>query len=148
MGSAFYSMHMANKLANEYAQENNFEYDLVIRTRTDMYYAHDIVLGNYYNPSSDRELIVVDKCFQDDQDNLNSPDQPMVDIFAFGHPSKMSVFCDVYNNMTLINREMNLPLGENYLGYWVKNKNGIQLKKENLNLGILARSMNLDLSRV
>lgn len=144
--SMFYSMWMANQLKTQYELEENFKYDIVVRVRTDMNYTKNLHLYDYYNPEIDNNKIVVDEKYQQDQENLNLVDKPMVDTFSFGGSDDMNKLCNVYSNVKLINNEISIPLAENYLGLWVQKKNGIVLKKENLGTGILPRTTGIDLS--
>ncbi len=141
LGSNFYSSFMANELKKQYEQENNFNYDAVIRTRYDLFYYEPIRVSSYSNLL---DKIIVMEEFQTHQDQKNNPDKPMVDIFAISNSANMNIFSSVFPNMEELNSLINPPFGENYLGYFVRVKNNIQLYKAPLKLQILHRVVDLD----
>jgi len=87
--SMFYSIEQANKLKKEYEKENNFRYDLVIRSRT------DIILHNF-----NLNLNTVDKnkiyCYGLDQfmfeNTIICNDQ-----FAFGSSEYMDIYSSLFS---------------------------------------------------
>lgn len=143
LGSNFYSVYMANELKKQYEQENGFIYDLVVRTRYDLFYYESINFMDYINHL---EKIVVMEEFQNHQDWKNNFDKPMVDIFALSNSKNMDIFCGVYPNMEKLNKTINPPFGENYLGHHVRVNNNIELYKAPFKLQILHRVV--DLSKI
>lgn len=135
MCSIFYSMYAANNLKKEYENKNNFVYDIVVRARYDLAYFEPI----YIVKDFDRDKICVLKNYQIDQDLQNSIHKPMPDIFAFSTSKNMDVFCSVYPNMREINKILDLPFGERYLGEWVRNKNNLSLKTIDVKVVLLHR---------
>lgn len=145
LGSNFYSVFMANELKKQWEQEQGFVYDIVVRTRFDMFYCQPVQIRDYTEPV-EQGKIVVRKKYQDDQDNFHSLDLPMVDVFAFGNSRVMDVFSSVYPNMTTLNSKLSVPFGENYLGHHVRVDNNIELYKAPFEFEILHRVV--DLSKI
>lgn len=50
--SQFYSLYYAAQLKREFEIENNFEYDLVLRMRTDLYFLDDLIIPDKILPNS------------------------------------------------------------------------------------------------
>jgi len=143
LASSFYSVYQANELKSQYEKENNFVYDIVIRSRYDLYFDREILVENYYNKL---DKIIVMKKFQDAQDAKQNVDKPMVDIFAIGNSKHINVFSSVYPNMPELNTLINPPFGENYLGRWVRVQNKIELHKADFSFEILHRVVDLSKS--
>lgn len=80
----YYNIYKANQLRVNYEQENNFKYDAVIRTRTDIGLLNEVNIKNY---------------------NLNSVTMPnnswfgCNDQFAFGNSDIMTIYSDVLNHL-------------------------------------------------
>lgn len=141
LGSNFYSVYMANKLKKQHEQENGILYDVVIRTRYDLFYFNPVRVSDYTN---NFDKIVVMEEFQNHQDWKNNPDKPMVDIFSFGNSKNMDVFSSVYPHMESLNKQIDPPFGENYLGRHVRINGGVELYKAPLKLQILHRIVDLN----
>ena len=142
LGSNFYSSYMANQMRKIYEAQNGVKYDVVIKTRYDIYYEHHIKVADYLSQIEEGKL-VVRKRYQDDQDNFKNPNLPMNDVFAIGNGKAMDIFCGVYPEMTDLNKVINPPFGENYLGQHVRVKNNIQLHKADWTFDILHRVIDL-----
>jgi len=138
--SIFYSMYVSNNLKKEYELENNFEYDLVVRTRYDLGYYQPVIFSNH---KDQLDKISVLNGYQKDQDLFCCLNNPMPDIFSFSSSKNMDIFCNVYPNMRKLNKCLDLPLGERYLGEWVRNENKVQLNLINYRVEILHRMINL-----
>lgn len=136
MSSIFYSIHTCNKLKTEYEVENNFSYDVVVRTRYDLAYFSPIKFSDY---SSTLDKITVLENYQKDQDLYNSINLPMPDIFSFSNSHNMDIFCSVYPNMEVINKKLDVPFAERYLGEWVRVQNKIDLNLIDKKVVILHR---------
>ena len=143
IASIFYTMWKANELKKEYESENDFKYDCVIRTRYDLHYHSPIMIKDYSNIL--KEKIVVPERYQRDQDNIPwNKLKPMVDIFAFSSSENMDTFSSVYPNLEELNKAINPPYGEVYLGYHTRLKNNIDLHQAPFMMDILHRVMNLN----
>jgi len=98
--SSLYSIYMCNKLKKEYEKQNNFKYDLVIRTRLDFGFS-EILDVQKYNDG----LIHVPNDFGSHRYGFN-------DQFAIGPSSKMDIYADAFNNVeTILNSGYNDPMG-------------------------------------
>lgn len=110
--SMFYSMKESLKLKSEYEKENNFKYDLVIRTRFD---------------------ISLEDPLQPEQYNLNqkiySPDvcgNPAVisDWFNFSNSSTIDVYGEIYDNILKFHKQgVMITSGEELITHMLKTKN-------------------------
>jgi hypothetical protein len=136
LSSMFYSMYISNKLKKEYEIENNFIYDLVVRTRYDLAYFEPITFLSYKNSAN---KVAVLKNYQEDQDMMGSANKPMPDIFSFSNSKNMDIFCEVYPNMQKINKQLDVPFAERYLGEWVRVQNKLELEYINKKVVILHR---------
>jgi len=139
LASFFYSMNKSSELKKEYEKENNFKYDMVIRTRYDLAYMKPVDFSQF-KPNLDK--IIVPAKFQTDQDNFNNKNKPMVDIFAASTSENMDIFCDIYNNMKMLNKKIEPPFAENYFGQWVRVENNKQLHLHDIEVQILHRMIN------
>ncbi len=135
--SLFYSMYMANNLKKDYEIQNNFIYDIVLRTRTDIVYFNEIIFDNYINNLNN---ISVPKKYFLDQESFNNKNKPMPDIFAFSNSRNMDIFCSVYPEFLNLNSEIDPVYGENYLGEWVRNKNKLNISPIDCNLTFVQRT--------
>ena len=126
MVSIFYSIYMANLLKKRHELLNDFKYDLVIRTRYDMWYEKPIDVMEYWEQS--RTHIVTAEKFQGlrNDPKFTHGNYTLTDIFAFSTSENMDVFCDTYPNFSYINSQIHIPYGENYLGYRVRVMGGIE----------------------
>lgn len=136
MCSIFYSMFACNNLKKQYEIENNFKYDLVVRTRYDLAYFSPIIFSEYLD--SFNKITVLEN-YQKDQDVYSSINLPMPDIFSFSNSKNMDIFCSVYPNMKEINAKLDIPFGERYLGEWVRVQNKILLNLIDKKVVILHR---------
>ena len=133
-------MYRCNELKKEYEKDNNFVYDLVIRTRYDLAYHNPIIVTEHLEANN---KIAVLKNYQEDQDIFQSLNKPMPDIFSFSNSKNMDIFCSVFPNMQEISKNLDIPFGERYLGEWVRNKNKIELYKFDSKVVLLHRMPDL-----
>ena len=144
MTSIFYSIYTANMLKRKYELEHNFEYDLVIRARYDLWYEHPINVMDYWEQS--RNSIVTADKFQGLRNDPNyiHGGYTMTDIFAFSTSKNMDVFCDTYPHMSFIHSQINPPYGENYIGFRVRVMGGLQTYCAQFNYEIMHRVVNIN----
>lgn len=90
--SMFYSIDKVNKLKKEYEKINNFQYNCVVRLRTDEYFQSNIGQLSEYNLNS----INVLNEYAHVEHGLN-------DHFAFGSSDIMDKYLDVYKNINELN---------------------------------------------
>lgn len=131
--SMFYSMYQANELKKNYELKNEFKYDVVIRTRLDLYYFHPIIIANYLDIIN--ENLVTSLRFQSSRMDSGT----LTDIFAFSNSRIMDVFASVYPNYLECYNNSWPPFGENILGYWVRTKNSVSVAMVPLEYEILHR---------
>lgn len=88
--SMFYSLQLANKLKQKYERENNFTYDLVMRTRTDLTVSRPIIpeeiLPNHIG------------VFNWTQDNVYNQ-LGYSDVFALGPSNLMDVYSNAFDSI-------------------------------------------------
>lgn len=142
LASQLYSTFKANSLREEYEKENNFKYDLVIRTRFDLHYFKPITISSYENEVKAGKIVVMKK-FQDDQERFQNQDKPMTDIFAFGNSEKMSIFSSVFPEMERLNPLLTNPFSENYHGRFVRIENNIEITTGDFDFNLIQRLVKL-----
>jgi len=82
----FYNIYQANKLREDYEKENNFKYDLVIRTRPDL--SLESVLDLNSIKLEKKEILMPNNAWFGD---------PLAnDVFAAGSSDAMSIYADLY----------------------------------------------------
>ena len=131
-----YKIYKCNELKKNYEKENNFIYDLVIRTRGDQIFTKRI---NFENLKENQ--ILINSCPFGDEDrvhNCNSnPDVAKVvlnDRFAAGSSENIDYLSNLYNNIGVFtNNENYLPSPIERLFYlYLEQNNKIILEKRNL----------------
>jgi hypothetical protein len=112
--SMFYSMMKSNDLKTEYEKENNFEYDVVIRSRFDSGLLKDIDL-TIVNPNIIIGIDAIDSIL-------------LCDWLFYGNSKTMDKVVDVYNNIPELNKITKIFCGENVL--WANiEKHSVEVKK-------------------
>ena len=129
--SMFYGMEQANKLKREYENAHGFQYDCVVRMRTDIVFLDSPVVFDKY----DLEKINIRRHM--------IPGWQIDDRFAFANSAAMDKFCAVFSNLHGCARK-NLAPGKNManardvfnahevLGYHAEVVQGLQIAKHNL----------------
>ena len=134
IATIFYKIYMCNELKKQYELENNFKYDLVIRTRGDQVFekkinldfSEDKILINAY-PWGDEDYVH----HFIEEDNKESEITCINDRFAAGSSEKIDVLCDLYNHFEeLITNSENVQLEYLLNKYLIQNN--IELEKRNL----------------
>jgi hypothetical protein len=85
----FYNIYKANQLRVQYEQENNFKYDAVIRTRSDIGLPNEVNV-NAYDLSSNVVIMPNERWY-------GTP--PSNDQFGFGNSHVMSIYSDTINHL-------------------------------------------------
>lgn len=123
--SLYYSMYMANNLKRDEESRTNQKYDIVVRTRTDLWHQNPIECDQYV--MSVDQCVYVPRTYLEDQERFMNPSRPMPDIFALSSSRNIDCFCGVYPNFRKLNGLIEPPYGENYLGQWLRVINGIEV---------------------
>jgi hypothetical protein len=84
MFKMFYNLHQVNQLRIQHEQENNFKYDVVVRTRSDIGLPNEVNI-NAYDLSSKVVIMPNERWY-------GSP--PSNDQFGFGNSDAMSIYSD------------------------------------------------------
>jgi hypothetical protein len=132
----FYGIFAANKLKSEFEQENNFKYDVVIRSRADLFF-ESILPANELKEASENNHVYVPKF-----GNYNG----LNDQFAFGCSDSMNLYCDTYPNLdkfydegckwhseTMVKftvNHFNIPISRTDIRYFIMRANGIAFRLE------------------
>lgn len=84
--SMFYKMQVCNQLKKDYEKENNFIYDCVVRTRSDLLFMSPF----YIDDKMDTNKLYIPHGY--DYEGIN-------DQLAYGGSSVMDKFCSIYSNI-------------------------------------------------
>lgn len=98
-GSQFYGTLRAAHLKREYEIENNFEYDICFKMRTDLYFSEEAI-ENFLNEFKEPELNTIYSCH-----NGHSPNFPFFrigDIFYYSDSITFDVLSDFYRFLPVI----------------------------------------------
>jgi len=103
----FYSIMIANWLKKEYEFENNFRYDIVVKTRYDFVYYPESTFNPVFHhnePWSDHLEI-----FNNGINRMNMEYSKInaSDTFFYGSSTAMDIFCDIYRYLRWRNLEVN-----------------------------------------
>lgn len=138
LASNTYSVYMANELKSQYEKENNFKYDLVIRTRIDC---------NYFKPHN-----IINHLAQDWSNVLHVPYMhqyhrethyyptkdggsylALSDTFAYGSSDVIDKFCSVFPEFEHIHHQIKpFQYGETFFGYQVRYVHKIPLSLQHI----------------
>ena len=99
----FYSLMVANYLKQKYEIENNFKYDLVIKSRYDIAFQPGMNFANYitkihdHTTSSEHLEIYVNHISRMSMEfnKINASD-----VLFYGSSSAMDIFCDIYKYLS------------------------------------------------
>ena len=112
--SCWYVIYQCDLLRRKYELENNFKYDIVIRSRFDIEYTKDLVFDNKFTFASDV--------------GGNSKDDGYGDGFFYGSSDDMTTICDLYINLEEIMSRVAFN-SHTAFKYWVdKNKPGFSCR--------------------
>lgn len=138
--SNFYSQMTSLKLKKQYEEENNFKYDVVIRARIDLWYGGDIVIENL---GADFSTLVLYSGWQNQRQVMipGLGDYTMDDNFAMSSSEIMDKYGEVYSRMEEINKHINPPFAENYLGWNCKKMHDLKVTTVDIPIDIMQRLM-------
>lgn len=126
LASMFCSAFKSNKLKCEFEMENDFKYDIVIKSRIDLHYAFPVIVknlidqninSNLYVPSMHQWMRMGDSYPIKSGGNYSS----MSDTWIMGSSDNIDKACSVYEKFEEIHEKI-FPhvYGEAYLGYVVR----------------------------
>ena len=122
MASLFYSIWQANEMKKNYEKVNRMTFDLVIRSRYDLFFYQSLDIKSLNLPAKD--FILSPSRFQEIRQNVFNGGKTLTDLFAVGTSKSMDVFCGVYPNFKNLYTELRAngepPYGENFLGRHVR----------------------------
>jgi len=105
----FYSLMMANWLKKEYEVENNFKYDLVVKTRYDFVYYPESTFNPIsqlqYEPLTDHLEIFTNGS---NRMNMEYSRINVSDTFFYGNTTAMDIMCDLYRYLNYRNLGVNI----------------------------------------
>lgn len=136
LASNIYSVYMANELKSSYEKENNFKYDLVIRTRIDCGYDKPYNIVEYLDPNW-KDVLHVPYIHQATRVNDSYPIKDggtyssLSDTFAYGSSEVVDKFCSIYPNFEKIHEQIYpYPYGECYFGYQTRHHHNIEISTQ------------------
>lgn len=126
LASMFCSVTKANDLKKSYEKDNNFKYDIVIRSRIDHTYHKSVDVRSFYEKNS-IDCVYVPKNHQYMRDhhylvsNSGLNYASMSETFIFGSSENMDKVCDLFPNFEKIYHDI-WPenYAEQYIGYQVR----------------------------
>jgi hypothetical protein len=146
MASLFYGINQANELKKQYEIENNFIYDIVIRTRLDLLYKNSLTIDLLKQLEINHNTIYVPSFYQKHRQNDSYPLKngetygSLSDIFIIGSSVSIDKTCDLFLEFEKIhNLIFPYPFCECYIGYNVKHKHKIQVKMIDYYMDIMHR---------
>lgn len=151
MASIFYTMWKCNEIKKIFETTNNFEYDIVIRTRLDLFYRKPVIIKKLLQEGNIKNEIFVPEMYQYPRQNDSYPISTggtyssLADTFAFGNSENMNKFCSVYPNFREIHGKIwPTVYGEAYLGYQVRGVNNIPIRMCDIEYDIMHRIMDVN----
>ena len=140
----YYSMFKSSQLKKEYERENNFEYDLVIKMRYDLFFNEDIIDTNKifneniyygYNPS------------YDEYGNLNR----ITDLFFYSKSKTFDFLSEYYNNIKCLpSKYKDYSLEPEFAWFYYVTSNNITIDEYHWDIKVMRKDMtevkNKDLS--
>lgn len=146
LASIFYGIYNSNKLKSEFESENNFKYDVVIRTRLDLVYKNPLKLNMIDNMKFDDGVVYAPSFYQNIRENDSYPISSagyyssMTDIFLVANSQTMDKVCDTYLNFREIHDKIYPhPYGETYMGYNVRHRHKINVRTFEYYMDIMHR---------
>ena len=122
IASQFYSIQQANNLKKQYELENNFKYDIVIKTRLDLEYHHPVIIKNLISDLTN--TLYVAEMYQHTRHHDSYPTtdgqkySSMSDTFVMGSSENIDILSDMYNSFETMHAKIwPTVYVEAYLGY-------------------------------
>lgn len=97
----FYKIFKCNELKKDYEEENNIKFDIVVRTRFDLYILSKI---NFKNINFEKVNFINDGCFM-----LESEIAGICDFFAISNSYNLDVYSNCFNNLNDLFFDKTIP---------------------------------------
>ena len=143
LASMFYSIYEANQLKKQYEQENNFIYDLVIKTRIDINYNEQLDIFKIAKDIN-KNNIFASKKYQECRMNDSYPTKSefyygsLSDTWFMTSSENMNKCCDIYPNFEKIYNDIYpFPYAEAYLGYLSRGVTKIDISMIDLDYNLI-----------
>jgi hypothetical protein len=138
IASSLCSAHLCNNLKIQYEKENNFKYDLVIKTRIDCFYEKPINIIDYLD---DNWMEVIHVAYdyqhmrQDRYYPISNGDKyiSLSDTFAYGSSEVIDKYCSIFPEFeNIFHKIYPYQYAECYYGYQATYKNKINVSMQNI----------------
>jgi hypothetical protein len=122
-----YKAYRVNLLKTEYEKQHNFKYDVVMKTRANVFFRNSNVKLDaiepdvLYNHGGERGVAGIGSFRPDGSAMLN-------DLFYFGSSDLMDVVCDTYNHLSMIMHKYGNTAPEYIFHDWVVRENNVKVK--------------------
>ncbi len=142
LASMFYSCKESIELKKKYEEENNFKYDVVIRTRIDLGYSKPVVVTDIVDGDIKNTLYVPERhqhMRMGDSYPIRSGGKysSMSDTFIVGSSENIDRLGELYDNFESIHREIfPFAYGEAFLGYHVFHTNKLNISMKDIQYAI------------
>jgi hypothetical protein len=138
IASSLYSAYLCNNLKIQYEKENNFEYDLVIKTRIDCFYKEPVNIINYLD-NQWKNVIHVAYDYQHMRENeyypISNGDKyiALSDTFAYGSSEIINQYCSIFPEFeNIFYKIYPYQYAECYYGYQTTYKNKINVSMQDI----------------
>jgi len=123
----FYKIMKCNNLRRKYEEDNNIEYDIIFRLRTELKFLTklDIKELEIINNNKDKKLIFLRRGPNGVYENWTK------DNFAFGNSDSMNIYSNLSPNLLSISKEFKCNTAELLLRNWL-HKNNVQCEHTSL----------------
>lgn len=143
LASMFYSMYQCNQIKTDYEKENGFIYDLVIKTRIDIQYNHQVNILKLINKDI-KNHIFCPKKYQDCRMNDSYPTKSnfsyssLADTWFMCSSENVDKCCQIYPNFENIYNDIYpYAYAEAYLGYISRGINKINISTIDLDYNLI-----------
>ena len=141
--SQFYSIQQADKLRQQYEKENGFEYDIVIKTRFDLYYGTPLIIKGFKHLLSDNILLNASVWQSHRMGNIDGlGDYTMNGDIVIANSKAMTIFSNLFDEVEKINEKINPPYAENYFGMHNRINNSMKVIPVDIKVNMLYRVLN------
>lgn len=138
IASSLYSAYSCNNLKTQYEKENNFKYDLVIKTRIDCFYQKALNITDYLDDDW-KNVLHVAQDYQHMRQNeyypISNGDKyiSLSDTFAYGSSKIIDKYCSIFPEFEKIFDKIRpYQYAECYYGYQTTYKNKIKISMQDI----------------